>query len=390
MILDPFGERAKEIISEFGGIEGMMDVIPDYVSIDDALARISWKDSIPDRVINMGDVEDILSFYALLGALSLKPYGLELEVVKRKNMNVYLRRIEIAGRFDSAIGMGIVKEGEIPKRDLFILERRGIRGLPSEELDRIRISYRLHLSDFLRFWDGTLRDVYIRGGYAYVSRVQAFKVWRGYFGKKLSDVLASLRVIDSDFYSRLNNELSALMRRISCKPPHENRRAEAGPLRFDLFPPCIKRALAGVPSGMRNYAITVLLTSFLSYARFCPSPPRRNVRLKDCVDDVRAIKDEVVSVIVEAGNRCNPPLFDDQPNELKNVWYHLGFGFTEEPSLEDSGNSVWYFPPNCDKVRANVPQLCVPDEFCKGVKNPLSYYVRRLGRKKRGGGMKRE
>jgi DNA primase large subunit len=36
------------------------------------------------------------------------------------------------------------------------------------------------------------------------------------------------------------------------------------------FPPCIQSVLQGVSSGSRNYAISVLLTSFLSYARAAP------------------------------------------------------------------------------------------------------------------------
>lgn len=118
----------------------------------------------------------------------------------------------------------------------------------------------------------------------------------------------------------------------------------------------MKIALGGVPSGLRNYAITVLLTSFLSYARLCPNPPKRDVRIRDCVSDLSIIEKEILPVIIEAGNRCSPPpLFEDQPHEIKNIWYHLGFGLTDRPTLEDSGNSPWYFPPNCSKIRANAP-----------------------------------
>ena len=63
-----------------------------------------------------------------------------------------------------------------------------------------------------------------------------------------------------------------------------------------------------------------------------------------------------------------------------NILYHLGFGLTQEPRLEDSGKSKWYFPPNCDKIRREAPQLCEPDEFCRNIKNPLSYYVKRVSR----------
>lgn len=93
---------------------------------------------------------------------------------------------------------------------------------------------------------------------------------------------------------------------------------------------------------------------------------------------MRVITEEILPIIIEAGNRCSPPLFEDQPNEIKNIWYHLGFGYTANPTLEDSGNSTWYFPPNCDKIKANAPQLCTPDKHCRYIRNPLTYYLRRL------------
>ncbi len=383
MILDPFGGRASEIIDEFGGLNALFSVIPDYVSHDEAIRRISWNERPPEDVIRMSDVEDVLTFYALLGALSVRPYGAEVEEVIKKNSAIYLARIERTGAFGQETGLEAVKSGGIPPRDAFILERRGVRGLAPEDRESLRISYRLHLSKFLKLWQGSLKEVYIKSGYAYLSKSQAFEVWRGYFRTRFGEILRELDPLEDKFYEEVMAKISEITRK-NVENFHSGR-IKAQPLRFDLFPPCVKRALSGVPSGMRNYAITVLLTSFLSYARFCPSPQRKDVKMRDCVDNIREIEEEVISVIVEAGNRCSPPLFEDQPNEIKNVWYHLGFGFTEKPDIEDSGNSVWYFPPNCDKIRANAPALCNPDEFCRGVKNPLSYYMKRLFMEKKKG-----
>jgi len=89
------------------------------------------------------------------------------------------------------------------------------------------------------------------------------------------------------------------------------------------------------------------------------------------------VTQEILPVIYQAAERCSPPLFQDQPSERLNINYHLGFGLTAEPRLEDSGRSPWYFVPNCEKVRREAPSLCRADEDCRGIKNPLSYYFRK-------------
>ena len=104
----------------------------------------------------------------------------------------------------------------------------------------------------------------------------------------------------------------------------------------------------------------------------------RLARISDYAKDVKVVTEEILPLIEEAAKRCSPPLFEDQPIEKLNVAYHLGFGLTEEFRLEDSGRSNWYFTPNCEKVRRESPPLCMPDEGCKNVKNPLSYYTRKL------------
>jgi DNA primase large subunit len=70
-------------------------------------------------------------------------------------------------------------------------------------------------------------------------------------------------------------------------------------------------------------------------------------------------------MILEAGGRCDPPLFKDQPIENENVFYHLGFGLTSSPNIKDFGRSKWYLPPNCSKIRENAPSLCHHDDFCR-------------------------
>ncbi|WP_297436151.1 DNA primase large subunit PriL [Thermococcus sp.] len=383
-MLDPFGSRARELVKELGGIEAVLERIPSYVAPDRALRRVSWLRSgeMPDDVFEMDDLMDLMTFYALLGALVFSPYGLEGELVKDANMRIYEERIKRNQNLaELSIPLKTTDKNEIPPKDAFILERRGEGNLGPEQKEELRLKYKLHLSNFLELWEGSLKEIYVRNGYAYVTKGNILKLWERAFEHNIERAVSVLYEIKDElpgYYTKLHEKLNALAREVFKERLERYGSAEAAPLRFEFFPPCIKKAMGGVPAGLRNYAITVLLTSFLSYARICPNPPRRDVRVRDCVQDLNVLEREVIPLIVEAGNRCTPPLFEDQPHEIKNIWYHLGFGLTDKPSLEDSGNSPWYFPPNCDKVRANAPSLCNPDRNCRHIKNPLTYYLRML------------
>ena len=390
-MLDPFGDRAKRLVKEeFGGISELLSIIPSYVGIDQAIERVSWVKSgeIPEEILGLGDVQDLLTFYALLGALAFSPYGIEMELVKESNAKIYFERLRRAGRIrGTSIALESVDAAEIPTRDRTILERTHHQELPAGERERLRLKYKIPLGKLLELWDGSLKEVYIRRGYAYLTEEQGLRLWERSFERNFEravNLLYEVRDELPEYYLRLYERLGEVAREHFKERLERLGSAEAQPLRFDLFPPCVKIALGGVPSGLRNYAITVLLTSFLSYARLCPNPPRRDVRIRDCVSDLSIVEKEILPVIIEAGNRCNPPLFEDQPHEVKNIWYHLGFGLTDKPTLEDSGNSTWYFPPNCSKIRANAPQLCKPDRHCRNIKNPLTYYLRRLYLENRG------
>jgi DNA primase large subunit len=381
-MLDPFGRKARESLKDFGNMGEFLARIPTYLTVEDALSRVSWEGEPPRELIEMDDWKDILSFYALLGALAFAPYGFEMELVKEKNLALYLKRMEMSTSLEElSIHVRGISEVEIPKRDRHILERLGYSELAEEERRKLRVEYKMWLRHFLPLWNGSLKEVYIRNGWAYLRRDDLLKLWRRAFEDNIERAAGKLYEIRDElpeFYRELYEKLSALAREKFKERIEKMGSVGAQPLRFDLFPPCVKRAMEGVGSGMRNYAITVLLTSFISYARLCPNPPRRDIRIKDCVNDLSVVEKEILPVIIEAGNRCKPPLFEDQPNEIKNIWYHLGFGFTDRPTIEDSGNTPWYFPPNCDKIRANAPELCRPDKYCRGVKNPLTYYIRRL------------
>lgn len=392
-MLDPFGRRAQELLNEFETINELLDVIPSYLDIELALERVRWVNTgrIPDYLLSLNDWKDLISFYALLGALAFSPYGVEMELVKEANLKIYLTKIELSENFDElALPLEKTSRNEIPKRDRTIIEKTLHEELPHEEKEKIVLKYKMSLKEFLSLNEGSLKDFYIRNGYVYLNKTQVIELWKKSFEKNLEkavNILYDIREELPHYYVELYSRLSELAREY-FKERVEKFSSAAQPLRFDLFPPCVKIALGGVPSGLRNYAITVLLTSFLSYARICPNPPKRDVKVKDCINDLRVIKEEILPLIIQAGNRCRPPLFQDQPNEIKNIWYHLGFGYTLEPTLEDSGNSTWYFPPNCEKIRASASPLCKPDKDCRYIKNPLTYYLRKLYLSKKSQGEK--
>ena len=60
---------------------------------------------------------------------------------------------------------------------------------------------------------------------------------------------------------------------------------------------------------------------------------------------------------------------------------HLGVPFVLQVNLQHEGETTWYTPMSCEKVKLNMPNLCKPDKTCKGITNPLSYYNRKMREK---------
>jgi len=239
----------------------------------------------------------------------------------------------------------------------------------------------------MRYRRVDLTKLYIVCGWAVITPRELWEIFANFIGVKTEEYITSLyeRFSESGVPSKL---LDSVGQRISALIPPEAElrerflRVPVGKLRPEFFPPCVKLALGGVGSGARNYAIAVLLTSFLSYARVSPSG-RVATRMADFIKDISIVREEIAPLISDAAERCNPPFFKDQPQEKANVFYHMGFGMTTEPRLDDSGKSKWYRTPNCSKIQISAPQLCQPDEFCKKIKNPLTYYYKRLAEQAR-------
>ena len=154
---------------------------------------------------------------------------------------------------------------------------------------------------------------------------------------------------------------------------------QAGKLVPEAFPPCIKSTVEGVSSGGRNDAIVLLLTSFASYARLYPRifASEETVKVSDMDPDLSITENEILPLIFDAADSCTPPLFEDQPQEKINIISKLGFGMHSKVDINHEGETKWYTPMSCEKIKIHLPQLCHPDKSCKGINNPLSCYGRK-------------
>ncbi len=114
------------------------------------------------------------------------------------------------------------------------------------------------------------------------------------------------------------------------------------PLNTEYLPPCIKIILNGLTDGKKRSVF--ILTNFF-----------RNIG---------KTKEETISLLLEWNKRNTPPLKDGL---IKN---QVEYVFAGKP----------YPPPNCDaQGYYKYFNVCFPNETCKKIKNPLSYYLRMDG-----------
>ncbi len=220
-------------------------------------------------------------------------------------------------------------------------------------------------------------DFYIEKGYVYLDEKEAIELYLDRLSEKARGLVESYSKLDIKD-SRIEGLAKVLIKLSDTRTERiAGLQGKQAPLKGEHFPPCIKLCISGIGSGARNYAITVLLTAFLSYARIAPFSNTKDARISDFIDDIAVVQNEIIPIIEAAAERCSPPLFEDQPMERQNVYYHLGFGLTSNPELEDAQKSSWYFVSNCDKIRREAPSLCRPEKLCRSVKNPLTYYIRK-------------
>ena len=376
-LINPFSKKAKKIVKKAPPIhelpEGLFEL---------AREKVFWKKSEkrpPKGIIQLDGERDVLSYHILFlsAGLNFSEYSNEVKLVKDALYEITKGRLMEA----------YIEEGEDFRwrlEDRFSVEEVSTAGFKKY---RYRISWK-SLLPLIAARELRLTDLEISEGYVY-SNLTREPIDRSLDLKK--DLI--------NWYSRLLAcEAASYMSSLFSgeKPPEEvlSRLKGVSDVLIDVseesykasfasgkarkfapenFPPCIQGVIRGVSSGSRNYAISVLLTSFLSYARAAPEKVD-DPRLSDYIKDQSILDDEIMPLVFQAAERCQPPLFTDQPLEKMNVSYHLGLGLSEHAKLENSGVSKWYFPPNCEKLRRESPALCKPDKLCERIKNPLNYY----------------
>jgi hypothetical protein len=111
------------------------------------------------------------------------------------------------------------------------------------------------------------------------------------------------------------------------------------PLDMNKLPPCIKTISNGLSDG-RKRSVFILINFLRNIGR---------------------TKEEVISFLLEWNKKNNPPLKEN----------------LIIPQVEYAFSGKSYPPPNCDsKGYYKFFNVCFPDQTCKLIKNPLSYYVR--------------
>lgn len=401
--LDPFAEEARRLVEASPSIDSMPEEI-----VQRAITRVKWssKDMLMDSNVEAIRA-DVLSFYLMCQSIAAVsyPYSRETRLIgEATRETIRYRMYDLFKRGYEDLCLKVIQrsfklvqlEGDdgtkvagvkIPREDIYkIRDRRlaedGIETIDDRVLPQYLPRYAVRwvdLAPLLRHRRAELTKLYLVGGWAVITPRDLWDLFSNFISVRTEEYVQSVYERFSD--TGAPKLLVEVGERISSFLPPElgirERFALApGKLRPEFFPPCVKIALSGVGSGARNYAITVLLTSFLSYARVSPSG-RVATRMADFIKDISVVRDEIAPLIFEAADRCNPPLLRDQPQEKANIYYHLGFGMMAEPRLEDSGRSKWYRVPNCSKIVLSAAPLCKPDEFCRKIKNPLTYYYRR-------------
>lgn len=415
-VLNPFSREAKKILKDAPPFDSLSERV-----IERAINRVEQK-SGPEAKVDLEEKairEEVLSFYLMCQSVAAVsyPYSAEARAVadatrdtieyrmydffRRGKEDFCLDVIRRSFRFRELESEDGAKLGSIaiPREDLYKLRDLALKedGVEISEQtvdDRIVSKYMpryavkwTDLGSLIKYRQIDLTKQYVVKGWTLITPKELWEFFANAVSDELVEYISSLYNKFSETGSP-SDLLEEVGRRISDAVPEETRggtaRLEVGELRSDCFPPCVKKTIRGIGSGNRNYGIVVLLTSFLSYARISPSG-RAVRRIADFVDDISVIEDEVIPLVFEAAEKCRPPLFEDQPQDKANVYYHLGFGMTEQPRLRDSGKSKWYRPPNCRKIRTEAPSLCVSNDMCSQVKNPLTYYYKKLSEDSKSG-----
>lgn len=407
LLLNPFREEAKEYL----GIS-FDEVSQDLLDFGINKIKSEVENTKNRRYLfptGSDQVTDIISFYLFCQALSKRPFSSESRLFASVNSKVYRSRLseeliiekdnrhnkdEIIKTVREIIevipfripdinrileyrakkGKGIsieepfslIKEIDLKITDEIIrdLEKLGFFKISGESRDpRLFPEYY-----FIKWTDAeTLvqyTDSYIINGYILVDKSKLLNAFMKKMELRILSYIKSIAEKTKELKLPIYDEIFREISKISGSLTEIEVQSEE--LNPEVYPPCIIKALSGVGAGDRNYAITLFLSSFLSYSRLLPSTKIFSKDEKPSLNEnqINILINEVIPLILSAANKCNPPLLEDQPQEELNIYYHLGFGLAY-PTLDNFGRSKWYIPPGCAKVKENAPPLCEPDNFCR-------------------------
>jgi DNA primase catalytic subunit len=127
--------------------------------------------------------------------------------------------------------------------------------------------------------------------------------------------------------------------------PGEYKKIEIANPTEDIYPPCIKILLKGIPGDGRKRALFLLINFFKSLG----------------------VSDAELEKRINEWNEKNPQPLKKGYIQSQLIWY------------KKSGARM---PPNCDKTNYKDLAICKPDELCKQVKNPINYAVKKYFKSK--------
>ena len=424
--LNPFSSEGEEIVRERGSIDGIFEVNPELLQLvrDSKSQNISDDSYIPKNYADLA----IKRVEWYLRRKNDKKYNhndyaflLNPEIAKFDVISVYTMAQAIGIKFDPKSREGrllVESQGKLVEdrlEKLATIERKEVvNSLLNQMITQDNIKWtsmsqllgskKINLTDMILDQGDVVlekEDFLIRFEDRIKGRVPE-KMYDLLIGEKIKEMIISRMIMQkTENYLQkvhemapkieahpvlleIGEQVSEKIKELSYFPGSGGSGGFGGDikataLQSEAFPPCIQKTIEGVGSGNRNDAIVLLLTSFLSYARLYPSVFRNEgtSKISDIDPDLQITINEIIPLIFEAADNCNPPLFEDDPQEKLNVIAKLGFGVYKDPELKHEGESKWYTPMSCDKIKIHLSSLCKPDATCKKIGNPLSYYNRR-------------
>lgn len=439
--LNPFSADAKEIVSKLGQVDNLdkkIDKLESIIThtpgqiIDDklpvtikdlAIKRIEWylfrkTDGFDDKnyeyLLNPDIYEyDIVAFYLLCQAIAIGygPDSMESKALLESESLLTRERLEKLNTQPNDFQSSILRKALNQFIDTNNIQWTNIKEILDYgilDINELTISNGrviLEYEDFMMEYGDKIhnRDPHsmyeVTGGLKLKTKLLVGLIslqTRKYINTvhEMSNKMVEPNQIILDLADTIK-ELETEAQKIkfsSSGPNNSSMTVEDKPVAYNMeaFPPCVRKCLQGIKSGGRNDAIVLFLTPFISYSRLCPgifNMQDFQYKVTDVDPDLEITENEVLPLIYEAAQNCSPPLFNDQPQEKININSKLGFGLHSKLETKNEGETHWYTPMSCEKIKLHMSSLCTPNIDCKKIGNPLTYYNRKrklLGKSNKG------